>query len=123
MSMAVDEPGLFEEPPRLLPAEPEGPLTRGQKTRRKVARRILAGTHPLGYVPLHPLASRDPDDREAGPRCGGCAHRRTDYGYPKCFKPFSYGDKTTYPRATHSETSDVRAWWPACHDYQEQEQT
>lgn len=124
MSEAVHEPGLFPEPVRLIPAAPQE-LTRGQREQRKVARRIVSGKHPLGYVPLHPQAIRNPEQREGGPRCGGCAHRATiDHntkGYPKCMKPTTYGDVVTYPRATASETSDIRAWWPACYDFLDKE--
>lgn len=116
--MSTDEPGLFPAPPSLVPDAPvKDPTSRGERARARIARRIATGTHPLGYLPLHPQACRDPLDREAGPRCGGCIHRGHKFGYPKCQKPFTYGDITTYPRVTGSESSDLRAWWPACPDY------
>lgn len=106
---------LFPEPPRTLPAPPEK-LTAGEKMRRRQAARIVRGYHPLGEpLRLHPDASRTGKRTGTGPRCGGCRFRELvggSRGFPKCI----HGEGQ--PRATHSETSDVRAWWPACVDYE-----
>lgn len=113
-----DQPGLFPEPPRAIGDEVDpGDLNSWQKWKRRVRRRIATGTHPLGYVPLHTAASRDPDLRTGGPRCGDCKHRIRAGDYPKCFLPFTVGTTTTYPRVTRSATTDIAAWWPACHDF------
>lgn len=112
---------LFELPEDayLIPP-PEEHLTRGQRRQRLVAERIACGVHPLGRpVLLHAAASCDPEDRETGPRCGTCVFRVLVEGnnrtYPKC----RYGEG--HPRDTHCESSDIRKWWPACRQYQEDE--
>lgn len=112
-----DDGGLFPEPPRTIEAEPDN-LSDYQKFKRRVRLRISVGMHPLGYVPLHKEACWDPDNRHQGPRCGGCAHRVHDEGYPKCALPAVIGDRTTYPRVSRSSSSDIAAWWPACRDYE-----
>lgn len=109
------EPGLFDPPEGWIPPEdrtPE-PVSRGEKRQRLVERRIRDGIHPLGYVSLHPHAARERDGE--GLRCGTCQfrelqehHNRT---YPKCL----YGNGK---RVSGCESSDIRAWWPACRDYQ-----
>lgn len=115
------EPGLFDVPDDayLIPPAPEKPA-RAERRNRLVANRIQTGWHPLGYVLMHPDASKDRD--AGGPRCGGCRFRVvTSYhnkSYPKCRLPVQRGDTTTYPRDTGCESSDIRAWWPACVDYQ-----
>jgi len=97
------------------PAEVES-MTRGQRRRLLVAKRIAAGVHPLGYVALHADAARDRDGQ--GLRCGACRWRqREEYHgrmYPKC----QFGDGI---RVSACESSDIRGWWPACRDYEPQE--
>lgn len=112
---------LFDVPDDayVIPPAPEE-LTRGERRKRLVEKRIRSGIHPLGYVALHPDASKN---REGpGPRCGGCVYRELfqwrDRTYPKCMLPSQRGDKTVYPRNTGCESSDIRAWWPACRDYE-----
>jgi len=106
-------------------AEAKEKLSRTAQQHRRVARRIGAGIHPLGEpIRLHPDAPRDLDYQEAsrstsaGPRCGSCQFRvlvaHHDKSWPKCHLPTVIGGRETFPRATHSETSDVAAWWPAC---------
>lgn len=108
-----DDIALFELPAdaRIAPAEPE-PATRGQRRTRLVAARIASGTHPLGYVGLHPDAARERGGD--GPRCGTCRFRvlqsHHDKKYPKCV----YGNGI---RVSGCESSDIRAWWPACRDW------
>ncbi len=116
------EPGLFTEPQRLVPPVPPV-LTRGERRRRLVATRIATGVHPLGRpVLLHQEACRDPGDHESGLRCGTCRfrqlltyHNRT---YAKCHYPDL--EKFPHPRDTHCESSDIRAWWPACAQYEKE---
>ena len=115
------DPGLFDLPDGayVAPPPPEQ-LTRAQRRQRLVATRIAQGKHPLGYVPLHPQASRQRDGE--GPTCGSCQFRTLirhhDKTYPKCHLPTLIDGKTTHPRDTGCESSDIRAWWPACRDYQ-----
>jgi hypothetical protein len=117
----MTEPTLFEIPASAyLITPPHDPLTRGQRRKRLVAERIATGVHPLGRpVLLHPDASRDPENRDDGPRCGGCAFRvlltHHDRSYPKCWYPDL--DAYPHPRDTHCESSDIRAWWPACREF------
>lgn len=115
---------LFEVPADAytVPPEPEV-LSRGERRARLVAKRIARGEHPLGRIALHADAARARGGD--GLTCGGCRfrellehHNRT---YPKCLLPVHYGDRVTYPRNTGCESSDIRAWWPACTDYQPQE--
>lgn len=114
--------GLFDVPADayLIPPEPEQ-LSRSEKRHRLIAKRIAQGMHPLGYVRLHPDAPRGRDD--AGPRCGDCRWRVMVDGhypkrYPKCHFPTQQGDKMIHPRDTGCESSDIRAWWPACRDFE-----
>ena len=85
---------------------------------RRTARRlelIRQGRHPLRDMILHESASRDAQPSDTGRlpyRCGSCVHRILSMrgacgAVPKC-------DLTTM---SHSEASDVRAWWPACPQY------
>lgn len=89
--------------------------------------RIALGKHPLENVAtglrLHPDASRDVDDRTTGPRCSGCVfalavewhnrrYRKCGYGLP------AGGYLDDAPRASHSEATDLRMWWPACETYE-----
>lgn len=132
MSELPDECGLFDLPDGYEPPPPPEPPSRTQQYHRRVARRIAQGYHPLGEpIRLHPDAPRELDSEEArrsdatGPRCGSCKYRQQiDVGQagqrrvPKCMLPTMVGDRTTYPRETASETSDVAAWWPGCTDYE-----
>lgn len=118
-----DEIALFDMPAEayIVPPAPEV-LSRGERRKRLVEKRIQQGLHPLGYVRLHPEASKDREG--GGPRCGGCQFRVTlryhDRTYPKCRLPVTTpSGATTFPRDTGCESSDIRGWWPACVDYQE----
>ncbi|MFD3594301.1 hypothetical protein ACFWU5_16380 [Nocardia sp. NPDC058640] len=117
--MADIEPGLFGPPPGWTPPEAVVPedLSRGEKRQRLVERRIRDGIHPLGYIGLHKEAARESEG--GGLRCGTCRHREVaryhSRSYPKCW----INDGA---RATHGESSDIRAWWPACTDYQPTEE-
>jgi hypothetical protein len=42
-------------------------------------------------------------------------HDRT---YPKCIAAVEGTEHLTAPSITHGAATDVRAWWPACIDYQ-----
>lgn len=104
-------------------------MTAGQRLRARQAARIAAGRHPLSAaygVPLrlHPEAPRDArkDDGRDYPRCGSCTYREVVGGahagrFPKCLFGYDGRRWVTASRATNSEASDVRAWWPACVDY------
>ena len=120
--MPDDDIVLFNVPNEAYIVPPAAEvLSRTERRKRLVEKRIQQGLHPLGYVRLHPDASKDREG--GGPRCGGCRFRVTlrhhDRTYPKCHLPADVGGKTTYPRDTGCESSDIRRWWPACVDYQE----
>jgi hypothetical protein len=121
------ESALFDIPEgaRLLPPPPEN-LTRGEKRQRLIAKRIATGEHPLGYpVMLHDESSRDIGDRASGPRCGQCKFRvlltHHDRTYPKCWYPDV--DKYPHTRDSHCDSSDIRAWWPACRQFEKRTDT
>lgn len=110
--------GLFDVPDDayVIPPPAED-LSNTERRHRLIATRIANGEHPLGRpVMLHAEASRDPDDRETGLRCGTCKFRVLvhyhDKAYPKCW----FGD--SHPRESHSASSDIRKWWPACLQYE-----
>lgn len=60
-----------------------------------------------------PIMDRRPT--VTGPTCGDCRFRimqgaASDRDYPKCFGFDGLN--------THGESTDVRAWWPACHRFE-----
>lgn len=126
----MDDPdALFDVPEGArIEREPVRPLTAGERLRARQAEKLAHGTHPLSKpgwpaIPLHRDAAPADDQGAPGLRCGGCrlreqvsnGWRRT---WPKCVLPDSRGHRS---RATHSDASDVRTWWPACQDYQPKE--
>jgi len=122
--------------PDAAPPDPGTSPDRRRTIRQRDA--IAGGVHPLGLVHrgvrIHPDAPRPtgPGGDEPGPRCGGCVFRQSlghhDRAYAKCAhgavevartgypgRPYT---TTEYPRASHGAATDVRAWWPACTDWQ-----
>jgi len=127
----MDVDALFEVPEGAARLPPPAPvrLTPGEKLRERQAGKLARGVHPLSMptgnpIRLHPGAAPAADRDAAGLRCGSCRFREllTDYHathcFPKCVRPGAAGGQ---PRATHSAASDVRAWWPACVDYEPKE--
>lgn len=116
---------------------PEIQLSPGQRLTKRQSDDIAVGRHPLTRGPLHPLASRNRDatsPKDDPFTCGSCYFRQLfgwhSRSYPKCAVPGPVRDYRRQPdgtwkwetvegapRASHSTTSDVRAWWPACTDY------
>jgi hypothetical protein len=115
-------PALFDITPYLAPAAHGATLDTLSPDRRRTVRQRLdlaKGVHPLTGGPLHKLAAPHDDRDAAGHRCGTCRFRIVEEyrsrSYPKCHWP----DGTLNPPyVTHGPASDVRAWWPACTEYQ-----
>jgi len=113
----VPELDLFGDPVVEPPPPPVDDRSAGVRRTARQLEAIRNGQHPLaGMGPLHPDADRSAS-RDDGPnlplRCGSCVHRMQGGGpssrtFPKC---------DVGPRS-HSEATDVRAWWPACNAYQ-----
>ena len=110
---------LFDgyEPPESPVPDPE--LSAGRRLTQRQTLHIRAGQHPLTGGILHPQADRHAtkdDARGLAFTCGTCVHREihthNNGRYPKCMQP-------QVGRDSRSATSDVRAWWPACGQYEE----
>lgn len=117
---------LFDvDPAQARPAEPAEKLSADRRRTIRQADALAHGRHPLGLVfgsPLRLHADAAPaDDRTApGARCGTCRFRELfgyhTRSYAKC--TVGYVEGRGYPRVSHGSATDVRAWWPACRDYQ-----
>jgi len=121
---------LFDMAPIAPPPPPEKESADRRRTRRQ-AEAVQRGVHPLALmfagVRMHPEADRSAassDGRYLPYRCGSCRFREValyhNRSYGKCFWFRGDQPKTAdgYPRVSHSAASDVRAWWPACTDYE-----
>lgn len=123
--MAADQPTLFDIAPYwVVPAvEPGERVSSGRRRTIRQHRDIAAGRHPLTGGPLHPDAAPAEPADAAGRRCGNCRFRRaTNWGtarsYPKCWYGHDGDLSHPPPRYSHSEATDVRAFWPACADHE-----
>jgi hypothetical protein len=126
------DPELFPADPYRVAPPPADDRNTGQKRRDRQALRIATGLHPLSIdgmkVPLHPDAPRTAakGDEGAYPRCGSCRFRvlldHHNRSYPKCLVglpvPDHRGGLAASTRISHGADTDVRAWWPACRDYE-----
>jgi len=87
-----------------IPVDPPERLSPGRRRTQRQRQQVTAGIHPLTGRPARPDLGT----------CGDCRFREVlghhNRAYPKC---------TRYEgRITHSEASDCRAWWPACHEHE-----
>jgi hypothetical protein len=113
--------GLFEMTP--TPPAPRERLSADRARTERQRRDISTGAHPLWRIyptVRHPDTlgkSYERDDERGKPlTCGSCVFREL----------YGAGNRTVgkctardgRPRATQSASSDVRAWWPACRDYE-----
>lgn len=119
---------LFDIAPVPAEAMPEESAT-VRRTKRQAA--LLASrrhplSSPLGQsLWLHAEAAPASDRDAPGRRCGNCLWRRVvhhhDRAYAKCFAPGLLSaeayERLGPPRLSHSEATDVRAWWPGCTDH------
>jgi len=121
----MSEPSLFDAEEFRVDVPEVPKLSPSQRLKARQAEKIAAGEHPLsnvGDIPKRVLLA------PAGTgTCGTCVHKLRPHhhgrAYPKCaagaFRdPAGSGFREVWPRAAHSESTDVRAWWPACTDYQ-----
>lgn len=117
---------LFDPADYGMPTVPEpAPPSLLERQKAKIAR----GIHPLSEVGQVPQAIPLAGDAT----CGDCLHRRRpthrSRAYPKCDagattetrpRPDGEGtwEKTIWPRASHSETTDCRSWWASCPQFE-----
>lgn len=101
----------FDPPPAAPGVAYDEDMSAGRRHTARVLFDVHRGIHPLMRTQLHEQASRgasSSDPRQLPFTCGTCVHRDIFGGYPKCL----IGPQS------HSVTTDVRAWWPACPQYQ-----
>jgi len=108
----VTLPGMPYLPPTF--EVPKG--SAGQRLTERQASDVRQGRHPLTGGKLHEQADTGAKvgDSKALPfRCGSCIHRillrHHDTTYPKCERS----------EMTHGGATDVRAWWPACPQWED----
>jgi hypothetical protein len=93
-----------EKLPADIPAEPKLSADRRRTLRQRAD--VERGRNPL---------TRRPIRQPPGETCGSCRHREIfghhNRTYPKC----TVNDGV---RETHGPASDVRAWWPACQEWE-----
>lgn len=118
----MSDDALFDAPPGFMPPPIPG-MSADQRRGVRQARALANGAHPLGvafnrHLPLHPDAAPADDRVAPGLRCSTCRFREVlghhSRSYPKC----THGDGA---RISHGAGTDVRAWWPACRDYEPRE--
>lgn len=106
---------LVDLPEPLVPLEPGEKLSADRRRTLRQRQDVELGRHPLTGGTARPDLGT----------CGGCVHRRLVGGhaqsYPKCDYGVPAGKEhlaNSWPRASMGAGTDVRAWWPACSDYQ-----
>lgn len=120
----MTEAALFDAEPYTVATDEPEHLSADRRRTLRLTRDLALGRHPLTGGRLHPDAAPADDRTAPGARCGTCRFRVTGGQYPKCRWP----DPGEYriaklPRVTHGPATDVRAWWPACTDWQPTEAT
>ncbi len=122
--------GLFPADP--LRVDPPEPLSAHRRRTLRQRQVIDAGYHPLlaaaghTHARLHPNAAPEvcsPDAPKGQPyTCGSCRFREVllwqNRTYPKCIRWVLGTNLLTAPTITHGPATDVRAWWPACREYE-----
>lgn len=112
----------------IVPVPAAAAAPRSLKDRQ--AAKISVGEHPLSGVGQVP--ARIPLAPAGTGTCGTCVHKMRPHHhqrrYPKCgagsFRvPDGDGYREVWPRAAHSEATDLRSWWPACTAYEPREDT
>ena len=105
-------PGMPDVPPVF--EVPKG--SAGQRLTERQANDVRQGRHPLTGGKFHEQAdmgAKVGDSKNLPFRCGSCIHRlllrHHDGTYPKCERS----------EMTHGTATDVRAWWPACPQWED----
>lgn len=127
----MTQPDLFETEPA-APPEPAEKLSPDQRRTQRQHQAIANGVHPLGLV--IPGVSVHLEVLVGGSTitCGDCQYRVLDRhhnaSHPKCtFGAYEETRKgyqeqpwvaTVYPRISRGAGTDVRAFWPACSDFE-----
>lgn len=120
----MNEPSLFDAEAYRVEIPPAPKLTPSQRLKARQAERIALGEHPLSWVGEVPR--RIPLAPKGTGTCGTCDLKQRPHhrgrAYAKCaagaFRlPDGAGFREVWPRAAHSEATDVRSWWPACTAY------
>lgn len=100
----TEQPALFDGPAPIV-LEVREALSAGRRLTLRQREQVAAGIHPLTGQKAAP---------ELG-TCGQCRFR-VPGRYAKChYRP---GDTGPLLRVTHGPATDVRAWWPACPQFQ-----
>ena len=117
----MNDDALFDiDPANVRTPEPAEKISADRRRTIRQAEALARGVHPLALavgwrIRLHPDAAPANDPKSDGLRCGGCRFRQVigyhSRSYPKC----RHGDGV---RESHGAGTDVRAWWPACTDYE-----
>jgi hypothetical protein len=95
---------LFDIDPSVALPDPYEGLSAGQRLTLRQKTDVANGRHPLTGGPVLPDLGT----------CGACKHRRQNHrGYPKCWFGVELGS-----RPARSARTDVRAWWPACSNFE-----
>lgn len=110
MTLGID---LFGDPVEPEPEPEPHPKTTLPPDADSYGRRLTARQHELAGQGINPLMGTTGPE---GKTCGDCAHRYQRWGggsrnYPKC----------AVGPATKSTNTDVRAYWPACARFTEEE--
>ena len=108
------DPLSVPSPAAIAPARAGEQLSADRRRTLRQRADVAVGRHPLTRGPL-----------AVGPSltCGRCRFREVlayhARSYPKCvWQPASAEASSWPPRVSHGSASDVRAWWPACPDYE-----
>lgn len=105
----MSDDSLFPE--LAVPAAIPEKISAGRRLTMRQKRDVELGRHPLTGGKARP---------ELG-TCGGCALRSLEFGrFPKCVQGAALDatPRRAGPYMTHGAATDVRAWWPACGQFQ-----
>lgn len=127
----MTQPDLFEVEPA-APPEPDVKLSPDQRRTQRQHQAIANGVHPLGLVIPSVRVHLEVLVGGSTITCGDCQFRKLDRhhnaSHPKCTFGSSEVHRvghegkgyvaTEYPRISRGAGTDVRAFWPACMDFE-----